>query len=97
MSRFYLERSLALAGSVIAVAGCVNVGWVTIDGASATDPSATTLHVAFDFCATTPPQVTETTTEVRLLINLKVDKSGAQKRASVVQSYSLRNRSEPAQ
>ncbi len=79
MSSVRLVRPLALAGLVLAVGGCANVDWVTIEGASATDPSATSLYVGFDFCATTPPQVTETLTEVHLLINVKVDKNGAQK------------------
>jgi hypothetical protein len=70
-------RTTVLLAAVLTLSGCSQVRWVAITTATATDPSATSLAINIDGCADVPdPQVVESSTEVRLLIDLKLDYGG---------------------
>ena len=69
---------LVAATAAVALAGCDRTDWLSIGSALATDPSATTLQLMYDACASAQPVVSETNTEIHLRFDLKFDYGGEQ-------------------
>ena len=70
-----VRTTLLLAA--LTLGSCSQVRWVAITTATATDPSATSLAININGCAEVPdPRVVESSTEVHLLIDLKLDYGG---------------------
>lgn len=69
-----LTRTTLLVAVLLTLGSCGQERWVAITTATATDPSATLLGISIDGCADLPdPQVVETSTEIHLLVDLKLD------------------------
>lgn len=67
-------RVALLAIAALMLGGCSSSRWVAIIGATANDPASTSFTINIDGCGTLPnPRVVKTETEVRFLVDLKLD------------------------